>query len=1059
MKCMRTGGVSRDLFRSLRLTGAGLLLVLAGLLVAAHLSGCGDEGQTYAGVDLPELRIQPQVITFDQTLMGETDSRLVTVENTGGAELVISSYHWEGEASDFSVSGLSGMRLQGGQLTTFTITYSPQDEALDLATLVVESNGGTARLVVSSLGQAAILLTEPAVVELIADQVGQQVEQTVRVFNAGSEPFTLSSVSLVTGSPDLQMNLVDFTLPAELGVDQSVSIRILYTPSGRGVDEGGLLLGHDAANAISGQTVVPVTGSIRDPYLVVEPEFVAFGAVPLGTMAVEVVELFNEGEADLTLLDLYMTYDSSEEMGVYTLDGEEFAEGPYSPPYVIEPGESMLMEVYYTPANSEPDQATVAIGSNDPDFPIYRLDLGGSLDAPYLTVYPWELAFGSVGNGITRTLSLLVRNMGSQALELEEPVLGSDPAFSLVNDNWWPDELAPGDGFELVVAFTPDRDGGIASTLTISASNDLVHSPIEVPLNGFGAGEPNCALTPIPMTINFGTVPRGSTRTSFSRVLNSGTGECRITRVRMSPNTFGFLFPDLFSDAFSLESVSIPAGTVIGPGESFIVEAAYSPIAFTAMTETLGDTGSIEIDAVDVYDSETVQCGSVAMFSFAGFARACGVNLQARSGVAELAAIPSQLDFGLVTLGCNSQTATINVYNVGSLPVHINRVALESCTGEYTLTGVPPTGYELPNGAAPLPLYVTYRPASLARSTCELVIESDAEAAGRLVVPLSGTGTNQAIQTDTFQQISGRKVDVLFVVDNSGSMSEEQSNLANNFSAFIDEAAAWDSDYQLGVITTEPDEVFQGRNPGELIGEPRYLTTNTTNLEAAFTERAEVGASGDGARESGLEAATLALSDPLISDVGPCGADCASPYSCVANAEGTESRCGGYNRSFLREDASLELVFLSDEPDQSRGTTEYYIDFFRNIKGVANTEMLHASAIVGPNGGCEGPGGSATAGTDYIDVANATGGVVASICETDFGPQLGIIGNRAFGLRRQFVLSRIADPATVQVQTSGGSPMSGWHFDQSLNSVVFNSQAEAPDPGVTFNVTYTAQCF
>ena len=41
------------------------------------------------------------------------------------------------------------------------------------------------------------------------------------------------------------------------------------------------------------------------------------------------------------------------------------------------------------------------------------------------------------------------------------------------------------------------------------------------------------------------------------------------------------------------------------------------------------------------------------------------------------------------------------------------------------------------------------------------------------------------VRVDTYSQQAASKVDVLWVIDNSGSMAERQENLAKNFQAFI----------------------------------------------------------------------------------------------------------------------------------------------------------------------------------------------------------------------------------------------------------------------------------
>src|SRR5512139_1497667 len=52
--------------------------------------------------------------------------------------------------------------------------------------------------------------------------------------------------------------------------------------------------------------------------------------------------------------------------------------------------------------------------------------------------------------------------------------------------------------------------------------------------------------------------------------------------------------------------------------------------------------------------------------------------------------------------------------------------------------------------------------------------------------------------------VASARTDILFVVDDSGSMQEEQANLAANFDAFIAQLAALpvSNDYQIGITTT-----------------------------------------------------------------------------------------------------------------------------------------------------------------------------------------------------------------------------------------------------------------
>jgi hypothetical protein len=165
------------------------------------------------------------------------------------------------------------------------------------------------------------------------------------------------------------------------------------------------------------------------------------------------------------------------------------------------------------------------------------------------------------------------------------------------------------------------------------------------------------------------------------------------------------------------------------------------------------------------------------------------------------------------------------------------------------------------------------------------------------------------------------KTDVLFVIDDSGSMAEEQANLAANLDAFIDRLAASPArtDFQIGVTSTSvvpfPGGAAQyGGGPsagvpypaGALValdpgtgrivwdaaggfGGQRILGGALTRdqLIAAFRANVRLGTNGSG-KEQGLEAVRRALSEPLLS---------------------------GANAGFLRPGARLAVVILSDEDD------------------------------------------------------------------------------------------------------------------------------------------------
>ncbi len=205
--------------------------------------------------------------------------------------------------------------------------------------------------------------------------------------------------------------------------------------------------------------------------------------------------------------------------------------------------------------------------------------------------------------------------------------------------------------------------------------------------------------------------------------------------------------------------------------------------------------------------------------------------------------------------------------------------------------------------------------------------------------------------TETFEQMALPQVDLLFVVDDTGSMSQEHQALADSFAALVVALDDQGLNWQLGVVSTDPS---QG---GTLLGDPWILTPAWPDPEEAFSEAVNVGTSGT--VSAGLASLSMALSPTALE---------------------------GVNRGFRRQDAALQVVVVSDGDDES---AVWLFDPVQDTLDLLEQEALLSgrpaqfSAVVGdvPDG-CTGDNGTALPGTLYATVAEQTEGVVASICQT-----------------------------------------------------------------------------
>jgi hypothetical protein len=175
------------------------------------------------------------------------------------------------------------------------------------------------------------------------------------------------------------------------------------------------------------------------------------------------------------------------------------------------------------------------------------------------------------------------------------------------------------------------------------------------------------------------------------------------------------------------------------------------------------------------------------------------------------------------------------------------------------------------------------------------------------------------------------------------------------------------------------------------------LTGDTEGAPEIFAEMVAVGVTGPGL-EMGLEAAHLALSEPRISED---------------------------NVGFLREDANLSLIFVSDEDDISPYAIDDYQRWFTELKGEdawRDPQRMRISAVVGDEPptadgqpSCSSSNGVAAYGARYIELVTRTEGQLESICDEDFSELAEDLGLLISGLSLEFELSGYPDESTLLV--------------------------------------------
>lgn len=425
---------------------------------------------------------------------------------------------------------------------------------------------------------------------------------------------------------------------------------------------------------------------------------------------------------------------------------------------------------------------------------------------------------------------------------------------------------------------------------------------------------------------------------------------------------------------------------------------------------------------------------------------------------------PSTLDFGTVKKDCNSETRNFQIYNTCSTAVTINSATMGSPAGEspggpncagpapcpefHVVSGIPGNTVVTAGSTTPVTFQLRYRPINYGPDTGAFVI-SVTQGGQPLdyVIALQGRGDMDGLNTDTFRQDSKPKADLLLVIDDSCSMSDEQMAVGQNMAAFLQYATANQVDFQIGVTPTGVSNT--SGQLGALRASPgghKILRPTTVNLSNEFAGLVNLGTSGD-ASESCLMPATLGLTAPLITD----------PTK---------------NAGFIRNGAVLAVVCITDAREQATQAPVFYLNQLMNIKGAQNATQFSYNVVgpflPSPTSGCSYDG-SADDGRHAFMVSQ-TNGVKEEICTPNWATALERIGKNAFGYRTNFFLTSrpdLSSPTGIQVAIDGMNipPVDPdpnlmsriWEYDATNNSINFEP-LYVPEPGRTLTVTYQAAC-
>ena len=293
---------------------------------------------------------------------------------------------------------------------------------------------------------------------------------------------------------------------------------------------------------------------------------------------------------------------------------------------------------------------------------------------------------------------------------------------------------------------------------------------------------------------------------------------------------------------------------------------------------------------------------------------------------------------------------------------------------------------------------------------------------------LNCTVTISANDNDILDSFSGKSpqgsmLDILWVIDNSNSMAHIQSKLAQNFSSFINEFIGNSLDFNMAIITSDSSTDHVSSNSPL---NSQALANDQSAFIAEFQNKIAVGASGN-ANERGI-----AMSADFLTQ----------------------------NTSWIRQDAFLFIIYVSDEQDNSshpnaqtgtvEGETDPWIKDLRAHKS-EDPSLLKVYSIINSYH---------PSWASYLNQKR-----LRYMAETTKGGTLGITMDFAIGLSqmaqeieilsRSYLLSQQPlSPSGIEVRVNGARISSqNWEYNQTKNMITF-ADAHVPSTGANIKVSY-----
>jgi hypothetical protein len=433
--------------------------VLFAMIVALYATVFSFGAQTTTR----QLTFSPSVLYFGAVPVGQTETQLITLTNSGQTSVTVSAMSLL-HGAEFSFPQLSlPLTLAAGQSIDLNVAFSPTANGWVGGNATFSSSASNPKAWFQFAGTGVTsdpIVASPASISFGQVTVGTSSTKTVVVTNNRAWAETISGFQTTGGA----FSVSGPATPLILAAGQSTTLSITFAPQSASLTGGSVFVGGRLNVPFSGTGTAPASAQ-----LTVAPSSVNFGNVPVGTTATQSITMSASGGA------VTVSSDSSSN-AQFALNGASF-------PIMIPAGQSLSINVAFAPKSGGAASGSLSFSSNasNTPAPASLTGMGTVTASPQLAVTPALLNFGDVAVGTTATQPITMSASGAAVTVSSD---SSSNSQFVLNGATFPLTIAAGQSVSFNVAFTPKSSGTESGSLSV-ASN-ATNSPAPQSLAGIG---------------------------------------------------------------------------------------------------------------------------------------------------------------------------------------------------------------------------------------------------------------------------------------------------------------------------------------------------------------------------------------------------------------------------------------------------------------------------------------------------------------------------------------------------------------------------------------------